>query len=278
MTDKYAVVGYPISHSKSPLIHRLFAEQTGEDLIYEAILIDADEQPFDQAMKTLIQLGYKGFNVTVPYKLSAYEFATAHTPRAQTAQAVNTLIVEQDGKILGDNTDGVGLVLDIEQLAGFSLKGKSILILGAGGAVQGVMQNLLDATPREVHIANRTATRAEALAKRFQGTTPITASSFEAVPKKSFDVIINGTAASLENKVPPVSPKVIGAQTLVYDMMYQSEPTVFLKWAKQHQPSCETRDGLGMLICQAAEAFYLWRGIKPSGAPILNQVRETLST
>ncbi len=275
MTELYAVVGNPISHSKSPLIHRLFAEQTNQQITYEAILIDTDEQPFDQALNMLIQQGYKGFNVTLPYKLSAYEFAHRHTARAQTAQAVNTLILES-GQIIGDNTDGPGLVQDIEQLGGFSLKDRSLLILGAGGAVQGVMQSLIDAQPAAIHIANRTAQRASRLAQRFHSNLPVTASSFEQLPKQSFDIIINGTSASLENKCPPITPDVIAPHALVYDMMYQATPTVFLQWAKTHHPTCETRDGLGMLVCQAAEAFYQWRGIKPTCQPVLEAVRAQL--
>ncbi len=275
MTDLYAVVGNPISHSKSPLIHRLFAEQTGQQITYEAILIDTDEQPFDQALNMLIRQGYKGFNVTLPYKLSAYEFAHQHTARAQTAQAVNTLILKS-GQIIGDNTDGPGLVQDIEQLGGFSLKDRSVLILGAGGAVQGVLQSLIDAQPAALHIANRTEQRAVALAQRFDSNLPVTASSFEQLPTEHFDIIINGTSASLENKCPPIPPDVIAPYTLVYDMMYQATPTVFLQWAKTHQPTCTTRDGLGMLVCQAAEAFYQWRGIKPACQPVLETVRAQL--
>lgn len=274
MTDKYAVVGYPIAHSKSPLIHRLFAEQTGEDLVYEAILIDADEKPFAAAVRELMALGYSGLNVTVPYKLDAFEFADTLTDRAQTAQAVNTLTFTNEG-ILGDNTDGIGLVEDIEQLAGVSLRGKSVLILGAGGAVQGVLQPLLAADPRSLFIANRTAGRAEALARRFADAR-VSGGAFEAIPAKPFDVIINGTAASLEGKLPPISSAVIGENSLVYDMMYAPEPTVFLRWASEAQPNCTVRDGLGMLVCQAAEAFANWRGVRPQSAPVLEAVRKII--
>ncbi len=274
MTDKYAVVGNPIAHSKSPLIHRLFAEQTGENLVYEAILIDAEEKPFAPAVRELMALGYRGLNVTVPYKLDAFEFADTLSERAQVAQAVNTLMFTDEG-VLGDNTDGVGLVEDIEQLAGVPLRGKRMLILGAGGAVQGVLQPLLEADPAHILIANRTPKRAEALAQRFHDPR-VEGSAFEAVPAAPFDVIINGTAASLEGQLPPLPPAVIEPETLVYDMMYGTKPTVFLQWASEIQPACTRRDGLGMLVCQAAEAFARWRGVRPRTAPVLEAVRQIL--
>jgi len=271
MSDKYAVVGYPIAHSKSPLIHRLFAEQTGEDLIYEAILIDADEKPFAPAVCELMALGYKGLNVTIPYKLDAFEFADVLTERAQMAQAVNTLAFTENG-ILGDNTDGIGLVEDIEQLAGVPLQGKRILILGAGGAVQGVLKPLLEREPAHIFIANRTPQRAQALARRFNDPR-LEGGGFEAVAASPYDIIINGTAASIRGEVPPIPEAAIGPQSLAYDMMYGAEPTAFLRWAGSIQPDCRRRDGLGMLVCQAAEAFALWRGVRPQTAPVMQAVR-----
>lgn len=276
MTDKYAVVGYPISHSKSPLIHRLFAEQTQQDISYEAILIDSDDTSFQWAMADLKNRGYKGINITVPFKLDAFEYADQLTERATIAQAVNTFIFNDDGTTEGDNTDGIGLVNDIEINGQTSFKDKKVLILGAGGAVQGILQPLLAKLPKSIHIANRTAQRAKKLGERFDTDTPMTASGWDDIPEQPFDIVINGTAASLEGKLPPISPAVVSQTSLVYDMMYGEKPTVFMEWAKQAQPDCMVMDGLGMLVGQAAEAFFLWRGVRPQTAPIIAEVRQAL--
>lgn len=273
MTDSYAVIGYPIGHSKSPMIHRLFAEQTQQDLTYEAILVDTDDSSFQWAIADLKNRGYKGINITVPYKLDAFETADQLTERAQTAHAVNTYTFNEDGTITGDNTDGIGLINDIEMNGGRLFKGQSVLILGAGGAVQGILGPLIDKQPARIHIANRTANRAAVLGKRFTTEIPMTASGWEDIPTQHYDIIINGTSASLEGKLPPISPNVVGQQTLVYDMMYGQKPTVFMDWAQQAQPSCKTMDGLGMLVGQAAEAFYQWRGVRPETAPVIAEVR-----
>ncbi len=277
MTDAYAVVGYPIAHSKSPLIHRLFAEQTGEDISYEAILVDTDDTTFVWAMADLKNRGYKGINITVPYKLDAFEYADTLSERAQTAHAVNTFIFNEDGSTTGDNTDGIGLVNDIEINGQRAFKGQKVLILGAGGAVQGILQPLLEKQPASVHIANRTAKRAQILGERFDTEIPITASGWEDIPNGPYDIIINGTSASLEGKLPPISSDLIACDSLVYDMMYGQEPTVFMQWAKQHQPDCKTMDGLGMLVGQAAEAFFLWRGVRPQTAEVIETVRELMN-
>ncbi len=277
MTDKYAVVGYPIGHSKSPLIHRLFAEQTGQDITYEAILIDSEDTSFEWAISDLKNRGYRGINITVPYKLDAFEYANELSSRAQTAHAVNTFSFEAEGITNGDNTDGIGLINDIEINGNRPFKNQSVLILGAGGAVQGIMEPLLEKQPKSVHIANRTAKRAEVLGARFTTEIPITASGWDDIPEQNYDIIINGTSASLDNKLPPISTSVIGSNSLVYDMMYGSEPTIFMDWAKQAQPSCQTMDGLGMLVGQAAEAFYLWRGVRPETAPVIEEVRKLIN-
>lgn len=275
--DKYAVVGDPIAHSKSPLIHRLFAEQTGQNISYTSIRIDSEEISFANAIRQLKQEGFKGLNITLPYKVDAFEQANQLTERAQLAQAVNTYLFSEAGQILGDNTDGAGLVLDIEQQGQRLFKDQRVLIIGAGGAVQGILQPLLAKQPGLVHIANRTAKRAEILGQRFSTPIPITGSGWQDIPQQPFDIIINGTSASLEGKLPPISKQVIGQHSLVYDMMYGAEPTVFLNWARQHQPQCQTLDGLGMLVGQAAESFYLWRGVKPDIEPIIQQVRQLIS-
>lgn len=274
MTDKYAVVGFPIGHSKSPLIHRLFAEQTGQDLTYEAILIDNEETSFKYAMADLKNRGYKGINITVPFKLDAFEYADSKSSRAQSAHAINTFIFNEDGSTTGDNTDGVGLVNDIEINGKRPFKDQRVLILGAGGAVQGILEPLLEKQPACVHIANRTAKRAEVLGQRFATETPVTGSGWEEIPDaQGYDIIINGTSASLDNKLPPVSPTILKADSLVYDMMYDKEPTIFMNWAQQHQPNCTVMDGLGMLVGQAAEAFFLWRGVRPATQSVIDQVR-----
>lgn len=280
MNDLYAVVGDPIAHSKSPLIHRLFAEQTGQNMLYEAIRIDAEETTFQYEISSLIAKGYKGINITVPFKLDAFEQANELTSRAKVAHAVNTYVFNQQG-IHADNTDGIGLVNDIEQNGKVNFKDKTVLILGAGGAVQGIMQPLLAKLPSSVHIANRTEKRALALGKRFAETFSenITGSGWDNIPElaKGYDIIINGTSASLEGKIPPISPGVVAKNSLVYDMMYGDKPTVFMDWAKQAQASCQTMDGLGMLVGQAAEAFYLWRGVRPETAPVIAEVRRLMN-
>lgn len=274
--DLYAVVGDPIAHSKSPLIHRLFAEQTDQNLVYEAIRIDSEETYFEREIRRLQTQGFKGINITVPYKLDAFELADELSERAQLAQAVNTYIFREDGTIYGDNTDGAGLVLDIEDNGMRPFKDQRVLILGAGGAVQGILKPLLDKQPGLVHIANRTAQRAKVLGERFNTTVPISASGWDDIPTETFDIIINGTSASLDGKLPPVTHKIIGAHSLVYDMMYGAQPTVFLNWAQQHQPSCQRMDGLGMLVGQAAEAFYLWRGVHPKTKMVIEEVRRII--
>ena len=277
MTDCYAVLGNPIAHSKSPTIHRLFAEQTAQDLAYEAILVDPEETSFQSKVAQLVAQGYLGFNVTVPFKLDAFELADQLSERAQLAQAVNTLSV-QDGQLFGDNTDGIGLINDIEHNAGFAIQGKRVLILGAGGAVQGILDPLLQKQPGLVHIANRTAKRAQVLSERFDTQVPLTSSDWANIPlnDSDYDLIINGTAASLEGKLLPIDPKLIGKNSLVYDMMYGAEPTCFLNWAQQHQPQCQIRDGLGMLVGQAAEAFRIWRGVQPDTQPVISALKQQM--
>lgn len=274
--DRYAVIGEPIAHSKSPLIHRLFAEQTEQNLIYEAIRLDSEAARFSDEIAYLKAQGIKGLNITVPYKLDAFEFADHLTERAELAQAVNTFVFNDDDTVLGDNTDGIGLVNDIELNGLRSFKDQNVLILGAGGAVQGILKPLLDRQPGLVHIANRTVKRAQVLGQRFNTEVSISASGWDDVPNLDFDIIINGTSASLDGKIPPISSDLIGAKSLVYDMMYAAEPTVFLNWAQQHQPKCQRMDGLGMLVGQAAESFYLWRGVKPETKPIIEEVRRLM--
>lgn len=273
MTDTYAVFGNPINHSKSPHIHRHFAEQTGQDMSYTKQLIVEGE--FEQAADKFFQSGGKGLNVTVPFKLNAYSFAARLTPRARRAGAVNTLALGNDGVILGDNTDGVGMIHDMQNL-GWELRGKRILILGAGGAVRGILQPLLEQEPGHVVIVNRTHHKAEQLAAGFRDLGEIKALNYQELSGHQFDVIINGTSASLSEDLPPLPENLLSEGACCYDMMYGSEPTIFLRWAKK-EGAAHLADGLGMLVGQAAEAFYLWRHIRPEVVPVITAMRRQLN-
>lgn len=269
--DRYAVIGHPIAHSKSPAIHARFAAQTNQHLIYERLLAPLDG--FAAAIHGFVQQGGRGANITVPFKLEAHALATRLTERAQAAGAVNTLIFDATD-IVGDNTDGVGLVVDIVRNAGVAVAGKKVLLLGAGGAARGVMLPLLSEHPAELVIANRTPARAVELAQQFAARYgSIRASEFGALHER-FDIVINATSASLAADVPPVSPALFDAGTFAYDMMYGKEPTVFMRFAAQH--GAAVRDGLGMLVEQAAESFYVWRGVRPGTAAVFAELRAAL--
>lgn len=268
--DRYVVIGNPIAHSKSPDIHSSFARQTGQSLVYERLLAPLDS--FAQTVHEFMEQGGKGANVTVPFKLEAHALATSLTERAKAAGAVNTLKFER-GTIHGDNTDGVGLVIDIVRNAGVPIAEKRVLLLGAGGAARGVVLPILDEHPAELVIANRTPAKAAELAKAFTEHGPVTACAFDAVHRE-FDIVINATSASLADDVPPIASSVFAKNTLAYDMMYGKGPTVFMRFAEQHGAS--TRDGLGMLVEQAAEAFYIWRGVRPDTGPVFADLRAAL--
>lgn len=271
--DRYAVVGNPIAHSKSPEIHSQFAEQTGQNLSYDKMRLEVNA--FERDVAYFFSQGGKGLNVTVPFKEKAFQLADQLTDRARLAGAVNTLAVQHDGKILGDTTDGAGLVADLIN-HGWLLSGKRILLLGAGGAVRGVTQALLAQNPATLVIANRTVSKAQAIAKQFEAFGPVRASALSDLTEQSFDLIINGTSASLAGDLPQVPEGVINKQTSVYDMMYGAEFTPFLCWA-QDQGAEQLADGLGMLVCQAAESFHLWRGIKPEVNAVVESLRLTLA-
>lgn len=269
MTDRYAVFGHPIAHSKSPEIHAQFARQTGQNLTYEAILA-----PLDGLADSLTQFrnaGGKGANITVPFKEQAFALCDRLTPRAELAGAANTLMFKDD-LILGDNTDGAGLVRDLRHNHQFALTDKRILLLGAGGAARGVIGPLLECAPANLTVANRTASRAHALAAHFKqhGFSTVTGCDLEAIAQP-FDLIINATAASLKGERPPVSTRIFLPTTLAYDMMYGPSLTPFLQWAQQQ--GAATVDGLGMLVEQAAEAFFFWRGVRPLTAPVMAHLR-----
>jgi shikimate dehydrogenase len=268
MTDKYAVIGNPISHSKSPFIHNMFAQQTGQDISYEAI-----ESPLDGFADTIARLraaGYKGCNVTVPFKFEAYQLATQRSGRANDASAVNTLIFEGD-QILGDNTDGVGLLADIEKNVQYKLLFKDALILGAGGAAAGVMWPLFNAGAGII-IANRTLEKAQTLAKAFEGAGTVFAKRYEDLAGRRFDIIINATSSGLSDELPPLPDGLFKPGALAYDMMYGKE-TPFLKFARA-QGASVIADGLGMLVEQAATSFALWRKMRPDTRPVLEAMRK----
>jgi shikimate dehydrogenase len=268
--DRYAVIGHPVAHSKSPEIHAQFALQTQQNLCYERLL--APLNGFEPTLRTFIGQGGKGVNVTVPFKLEAYKLATVLTKRAEAAGAVNTLKFDKNA-IVGDNTDGVGLVSDIVRNAGIVLTGKRVLLLGAGGAARGVVLPLLEQGLSELTIANRTQSKAEALVRQFSSYYPVRSSDFSAL-HESFDIIINATSASLAAEVPPIPVTVFGNDTFAYDMMYASRPTVFMQFAEGR---AIVRDGLGMLIEQAAESFLIWRGVRPDTGPVFAELRRTMS-
>lgn len=270
--DLYAVIGHPISHSKSPRIHSLFAQQTGEALEYTAIQAPLDG--FAETVRQFFERGGKGLNVTVPFKEQAWQLARWRSERAEKAGAANTLYYDQDGALMADNTDGFGLVRDLTVNCGVDLADARILILGAGGAVRGVLGPVLAQGPAAVTLANRTVAKAQALVDLFRdeaGQTVLEACGFEQ-PAQPFDVIINGTSASLQGDLPPLAPSVIGADTVVYDMMYSQQTTTFNQWALD-QGAVRVFDGLGMLVEQAAEAFRVWRGVRPDTAPVMAALR-----
>ncbi|HEX8596254.1 MAG TPA: shikimate dehydrogenase [Pseudomonas sp.] len=270
--DHYVVFGNPIGHSKSPLIHGLFAEQTGQQLDYRTALAPLDG--FTAFAQAFFKQG-RGANVTVPFKEQAFRMADRLTERGQRAGAVNTLSKLADGTLLGDNTDGAGLVRDLTVNCRISLKGKRVLLLGAGGAVRGALAPLLAERPAVLVIANRTVEKAEQLAQQFADLGPVFASGYDWL-EESVDVIINATSASLAGELPPISPSLIQpGRTFCYDMMYAKEPTAFCRWASMHG-AAQSVDGLGMLVEQAAEAFLLWRGVRPDSAPVLAKLRRQL--
>jgi shikimate dehydrogenase len=270
--DQYVVIGNPVSHSKSPAIHAQFAAQTGESIAYERLAAPLDD--FAACVQHFMQSGGRGANVTVPFKLEAFALATQLTPRAQAAGAVNTLSFD-DGRIVGDNTDGVGLVRDIVHNAGVVLEGRRILLLGAGGAARGVVMPLLAERPQQLVVANRTVARAQELVQSFPAAAPVLkAAAFDDLSGQ-FDVIINATSASLSADLPAVPATLFGPQVFVYDMMYAATPTVFMQWAAQH--GARVRDGLGMLVEQAAESFFVWRGARPDTAPVYALLRAQLA-
>lgn len=275
--DSYCVMGNPVAHSRSPWIHARFAALTGQALHYERCLAPLDG--FTQALADFAAAGGKGCNITVPFKLEAAQAATQRSPRVTLAGAANTLVWQADGSLYADNTDGLGLVADITRNAGVALAGHDILLLGAGGAAAGVLGPLLEQAPRRIVVCNRTTAKAAALVEQHADLAALhkvellvqTQSALDG----SFDVILNGTAASLQGAGIPVAASVLRPGCLAYDMMYGPSAQPFLDWAAQH--GAIGRDGLGMLVEQAAESFALWRGVRPPSAAVLTELRALLS-
>lgn len=267
MTDKYAVIGNPIAHSKSPQIHAMFAQQTGQDISYEAILAPAGPDGFFTAIETLRNNGYKGCNVTVPFKQHAYQLMGVQSEDVRNAMAANTLKF-LDGGIQLENTDGIGLVRDLEKNLHSKLRGKKLLLMGAGGAARGVVLPLHHAGAK-ITVANRTAEKAYMLAERFE--FDISSCSYEELANSKFDFIINATSAGLKDEMPDIPETIFTPGALAYDMMYGKE-TPFMKFAHTNGAAI-VADGLGMLIEQAAESFFIWRGVRPQTAPVIAALR-----
>lgn len=269
MTDRYAVVGNPIAHSKSPQIHTAFAAQTGQDLSYERLLVPLNG--FPQALESFQEQGGRGVNVTTPFKLAAYSYATEHSIRAKKSGAVNTLKFQGE-QVIGDNTDGVGLCQDIVCNLGFVLAGKRILLIGAGGAARGVIGALLDEKPESLAITNRTPSKALALVQQFSDEGNVLALHKDELLSSNFDLIINASSASLNTELPDIPTQCFGPDCLAYDMVYSTGLTPFLALAAQL--GATTANGIGMLVEQAAESFTFWRGVRPETSTVLAQMRQ----
>ncbi|MES2624004.1 MAG: shikimate dehydrogenase [Pseudomonadota bacterium] len=270
MIDQYAVMGNPVAHSKSPIIHAAFAQQLGHQLEYRALLVEPGS--FVERVNDFFTHGGKGLNITVPFKQEAWYLAVNKSPGATLAGAVNTLLQDQNGVLQGHNTDGVGLVRDILQNHGGALAGKSILVLGAGGATRGILLPLLQQNPARICIANRTVDKAMQLVDIFASHGELEACGYQDLAGQSFDWVINATSASLQGELPPLPPQLLKPDAWCYDLMYGAEPTIFCQWAQQHGAT-KTLDGLGMLVEQAAESFWIWRGVRPETKTVLNDLR-----
>jgi shikimate dehydrogenase len=269
MADRYGVIGHPIAHSKSPIIHGLFAKQTGEKISYETF--DIAPEDLERRVRALVKDGLRGFNVTVPHKEAAARLVDVCTPRAEMAGAVNTVTVTDSGKLRGDNTDGVGLTRDLKYNLNVAIRDARVLVLGAGGAARGVIPALLMSGPAELCVANRTVDRARELAARFAGLGKIRACTFDQLQGDRFDLVINATSAGLQGEVPPFPPSIIDERTTCYDLSYAMSDTPFGCWARA-QGAEHVHQGWGMLVEQAAEAFEIWRGVRPSTAPVLRRL------
>ncbi len=272
MTDRYAVIGHPVAHSQSPQIHAEFARQTGQTIAYDRLLAPLDG--FEATARQFFSTGGKGLNITVPFKHEAWELVDRHDNSARDAEAVNTIKLEGDN-LVGYNTDGIGLVVDLEINLGFPIAGKRVLLMGAGGATYGVMHPLLEQRPDSLVVANRTLGKAISVVKhfqRFEKVTPrgISAQSYADLAGAHFDLVINATSAGLRGEMPPLPEPVFAPDALAYDMVYGRD-TPFLEFARSH--GTRATDGLGMLVEQAAESFFIWCGVRPQTAPVIALLR-----
>lgn len=267
--DRYGVVGHPVEHSRSPMIHRFFAKQTGQALTYEPL--DAAPDEFEVAIRGFKAAGGKGLNVTVPHKEAAFVIAHEHGAEARRAGSVNTLTFRSDGRIQGDNTDGIGMMRDITVNLGEPVNGRRVLVLGAGGAALGIVGPLLDAEPEELVIANRNTARGKALADRFSGVGAVRSCGFDTLPEsRPFDVLINATSVGLKGEAPSFPTSIVDDQSFCYDLVYGLSDTPFVQWARQ-AGARRAEQGWGMLVEQAAESFHIWRGIRPDTTQLLQR-------
>ncbi len=276
MTEKarYAVFGNPIKQSKSPAIHAMFAQQSAQQMLYRAVRVELDG--FASAAGKFFADGGAGLNVTVPFKREAFAFADRLSARAARAGAVNTLTRTGDGVIEGDNTDGVGLVRDVIANLGWAVQGLRVLLIGAGGAARGVVEPLLLQRPQELLIVNRTGARAAQLAVEFADLGPLEGGAYDLVGARQFDLVINATSAGLSGAMPELPGSLLTERSCCYDMVYGAEPTTFMRWSAHHA-AWAVADGLGMLVEQAAESFFIWRAVRPETRPVINELREAMA-
>jgi len=272
--DRYAVFGNPIKHSKSPAIHTMFAQQCSQHMVYRAVRVELDG--FARAAGQFFGDGGLGLNVTVPFKRDAFEFANRLSERAARAGAVNTLTRAKDGAIEGDNTDGVGLLRDLTANLDWPVRGQRVLLIGAGGAARGVLEPLLQERPELLVIVNRTAERAQDLAREFGGGGPLEGGGYDSVGARQFDLVINASSAGLSGAAPELPGSLLTERSCCYDMIYGTEPTPFMRWSAHHA-AWAVADGLGMLVEQAAESFYIWRNVRPDTGPVIHRLREAMA-
>ena len=275
MTDRYGVMGHPVTHSKSPAIHARFATQTGESLSYDAIAVAPGQ--FREAVEAFREQDGKGLNITLPFKQEAFALAAVRSRRAERAGAVNTLWFDDNNEVCGDNTDGVGLIRDLWHSCELRVTSRSVLLIGAGGAARGAACALLDEEPSRLVVANRTHEKASSLVVELGNKPCFCAKRFEELEGERFELVINATASSLEGEIPPVPVSAITAESVCYDMMYAPSETAFVAWGRRLGAK-RCVDGLGMLVEQAAESFYIWRDVRPQTGPVLRHLRAEMAT
>ncbi len=272
-TERFAVFGNPIKQSKSPTIHTLFAQQYAQQIQYRAVRVELDG--FVQAATRFFEGGGAGLNVTVPFKQDAFELAHRHSERSLRAGAVNVLTRADDGLIDADNTDGIGLIRDVIANLGWSVQGLRVLLVGAGGAARGVLEPLLRERPKELLVVNRTSAKAAKLAAEFADIGLLEGGAYDLIGLRQFDLVINATSAGLSGAVPELPSSILTERSCCYDMVYGPEPTPFMRWSAHHA-AWAVSDGLGMLVEQAAESFYIWRNLRPETRSVINQLREAM--